>query len=83
VGGFHPVSYGLTHAWMMNGKPNNMARNSLKYLRVDVDKRAMLRRGWNQPVLWPLGLILLVLVVSGIPAVRSYRRREQMAARPA
>jgi hypothetical protein len=77
------VSYGLTHAWMMNGKPNNMARNSLKYLRVDVDKRAMLRRGWNQPVLWPLGLILLVLVVSGIPAVRSYRRREQMAARPA
>jgi len=83
LGGFHPVSYGLTHAWMKNGKPNNMARNSLKYLRVDVDKRATHRREWNQPVVWPLGLILAVLIVSAVPAVRSYRRRERMAARPA
>ena len=83
VGGFHPVSYGLTHAWMMNGKPNNMARNNLKYLRVDVEQRAALRREWNQPVVWPLGLLLLALVVSAIPAVRSYRRRERMAAKPA
>jgi ABC-type transport system substrate-binding protein len=83
LGGFHPVSYGLSHAWMMNGKPNNMARNNLKYLRVDIERRAGLRREWNQPVVWPVGLILLVLVVSAIPAVRSYRRRERMAARPA
>jgi hypothetical protein len=81
VGGFHPVSYGLTHAWMMNGKPNNMARNNLKYLRVDVAKRAEMRRAWNQPVVWPALLILVLLAVSAIPAVRSYRRREQMAAR--
>jgi ABC-type transport system substrate-binding protein len=83
VGGFHPVSYGLSHAWMMNGKPNNMARNNLKYLRVDVERRAALRREWNQPIVWPLGLLLLVLVASAVPAVRSYRRRERMAAKPA
>jgi len=81
VGGFHPVSYGLTHAWMMNGKPNNMARNNLKYLRVDVDRRAELRREWNQPVVWPALLILAVLAASSIPAFASYRRRERMAAR--
>ena len=83
VGGFHPVSYGLSHAWMLNGKPNNMARNNLKYLRVGIEKRAAMRREWNQPIVWPLGLLLLVLVVSAIPAVRSYRRRERMAAKPA
>ncbi|MDH4174304.1 MAG: peptide ABC transporter substrate-binding protein, partial [Betaproteobacteria bacterium] len=83
VGGFHPVSYGLSHAWMLNGKPNNMARNNLKYLRVDIEKRAAMRREWNQPIVWPLGLLLLVLVVSAIPGVRSYRRRERMAAKPA
>jgi len=83
VGGFHPVSYGLTHAWMMNGKPNNMARNNLKYLRVDVDQRAALRREWNQPAVWPVLLILLALVASAVPAVMSYRRRERMAAKPA
>jgi len=83
VGGFHPLSYGLTHAWMMNGKPNNMARNNLKYVRVDVERRAALRRAWNQPIVWPALLILALLVVGSIPAFMSYRRRERMAAKPA
>jgi ABC-type transport system substrate-binding protein len=83
VGGFHPVSYGLTHAWMMNGKPNNMARNNLKYLRVDVERRAALRRAWNQPIVWPALLVLALLVAGSIPAFLSYRRRERMAAKPA
>jgi ABC-type transport system substrate-binding protein len=83
VGGFHPVSYGLSHAWMLNGKPNNMARNNLKYLRVDVAQRAAYRREWNQPVLWPLALLVLALAAAAVPAVRSYRRRERMAAKPA
>jgi len=80
--GFHPKDYTLFHGWLANVKPNNMARNGLKYLRVDTGERAAGRRAWNQPVLWPLALILLVLVVTAIPAVRSYRRRERMAARP-
>ncbi len=81
VGGFHPVSYGLTHAWMANGKPNNMARNNIKYLRVDIAQRAALRREWNRPVWWPIALILLLLAAAAIPAVVAYRRRERMAAR--
>jgi hypothetical protein len=83
VGGFHPVSYSLAHAWMMNGKPNNMARNSLKYVRVDVDKRAGMRREWNRPLLWPVLLLLVVLVAGSVPAFISYRRREHVAAKPA
>jgi len=83
VWGFHPVSFGLSHAWMVNGKPNNMARNNLKYLRVDVAKRAALRRAWNQPVLWPALLALAVLALSALPALAAWRRRERMAARPA
>jgi ABC-type transport system substrate-binding protein len=81
IGGFHPVSYGLSHSWMMNGKPNNMARNNLKYLRVDVEQRAALRRAWNRPIVWPALLILALLVVGSIPAFMSYRRRERMAAK--
>jgi hypothetical protein len=59
-----------------------MARNNLKYLRIDPHKRAEMRAQWNRPVLWPLVLILAGLIASGIPAVLSYRRRERMAARP-
>ncbi len=79
IGGVHPVSYGLAHAWMGNGKPNNMARNNIKYLRVGLDQRAALRREWNRPVLWPLALILLFAVAITVPAVMAYRRRERMS----
>ncbi len=83
IWGFNPKDYSLFHGWLANVKPNTMARNSLKYLRVDAAKRAALRREWNRPVLWPIGLVLLLLIAAAIPAVRSYRRRERMAARPA
>ena len=82
IGGFHPVSYGLVHSWMKNGKPNNMARNNLKYLRLDVAERAAKRLEWNRPVLWPLAVIVLLLAAVMVPAVAAYRRRERMAARP-
>jgi len=82
IWGVHPKEYSLRHAWIANDKPNNMARNNLKYLRLDIDERAAMRAQWNPPVLWPLGLILLLLVASAVPAVISYRRRERMAARP-
>jgi oligopeptide transport system substrate-binding protein len=83
IWGTHPKEYSLSHSWLANDKPNNMARNNIKYLKVDAQKRAALRSEWNRPLLWPLGLIVLVLIVSAVPAVVSYRRRERMAARPA
>jgi len=82
IWGVHPKDYSLRHSWVSNDKPNNMARNSIKYLRLGIDKRAALRAEWNRPVVWPAGLIVLLLVVSAIPAVAGYRRRERTAARP-
>jgi ABC-type transport system substrate-binding protein len=83
IWGLHPKDYSLRHSWVANDKPNNMARNSIKYLKIDTGRRAALRAQWNRPILWPVGLIVLLLVVSAVPAVISYRKRERMAARPA
>ena len=83
IWGIHPKDYSLSHAWLANDKPNNMARNNIKYLKVDTEMRAARRAEWNKPVLWPIGLILLALAASAIPAILSYRKRERMAARPA
>jgi ABC-type transport system substrate-binding protein len=83
IWGFYPKDYGLSHGWLANSKPNNMARNNVKYMRVDVAKREALREEWNRPEIWPLIAIMLFLVLTAIPAVLSYRRRERMAARPA
>jgi ABC-type transport system substrate-binding protein len=83
IWGVNPKKYSLRHSWIANDKPNTMARNNMKYLRIDPQKRAELRAAWNRPVLWPLAIIVALLVIFSLPAVVSYRRRERMAARPA
>ena len=82
VWGYHPKDYALSHAWMKNGKPNNMARNGLKFLRVDTALREQRRAQWNQPLAWPIVLIVALLVLGSLPAWASFRRRERMPARP-
>jgi ABC-type transport system substrate-binding protein len=52
--GVHPKRFELSHAWYLNDKPNLMANNNLKYLRLDPILRAENRRQWNHPYLWPL-----------------------------
>ena len=83
VWGFHPLDYSLAHDWLSNLKPNQMARNGIKYLRIDARERAEKRREWNRPVVLPIVVILVLLLLSALPAVIAYRRRERAAARPA
>lgn len=78
--GLHPKSYTLGHVWLKNRKPNDIGNNILKYQRLDAAQRAKLRREWNQPVVWPLVVGLLVLVAAVVPAIIGYRRRERRAA---
>jgi len=83
LGGFHPKNFALFHSWLGNAKANEMSDNKLKYLKLDPAKRAAARREWNKPVVWPVLWGFLLLIASIVPAVRAYRKREKMAARPA
>ena len=80
--GFHPKDYSLRHAWIGNAKPNQMARNTLKYMKVDPVLRAQRRREWNTVVLWPLGLMALLVMAGIAPAAVALRRRERARAPP-
>ncbi len=80
IWGYHPVGFSLYHQWYGNAKPNLMANNTLKYKRIDPVTREKLRREWNRPAYWPFIVLFFVLVVSVIPAWRSYKRRERSAA---
>lgn len=77
VWGFHPKAYALNHAWYGNANPNLMARNTLKYKTIDPVLRRQMQSQWNRPVVWPVVLTIVVLFVSGIPAYRTYRKRQQ------
>jgi len=76
VWGYHPKDYSLNHAWLANVKPNQMARNGLKFYRLDPALREARRAEWNHPVFWPVLLLLALLVLGTLPALRSWRARE-------
>jgi ABC-type transport system substrate-binding protein len=74
--GYYPKRFSLYHAWYHNAKPNPMANNTLKYLRVNPKLRAERREAWNAPVLWPLAFLGSGLILLLLPAFITYRRRE-------
>ncbi len=76
VWSYHPKDYGLYHAWLYNVKPNQMARNGLKFYRLDAAGREARRAGWNRPVVWPALALLAILVLFTLPALRTWRARE-------
>ena len=81
VWGFHPTAYTLHHDWYGNSKPNLMARNTLKYKTIDAVQRSQARRAWNAPILWPVGLLVTALLLSAVPAWRTYRARQRAPVR--
>ena len=76
VWAYHPKDYSLYHAWLANVKPNQMARNGLKFYRLDPALREARRIEWNRPVVWPVLLLLGLLILGTLPALRSWRARE-------
>ncbi|MCG3200287.1 MAG: hypothetical protein NFCOHLIN_00138 [Gammaproteobacteria bacterium] len=78
--GFHPTGYTLMHSWYSNAKPNLMARNTLKYVRVDPVLRAVRRSQWNAPVWQPVAWFAAFLVAGLLAAIRVYRRRQRATA---
>jgi len=79
--GFFPRAYSLHHAWYRNALPHLMANNTLKYKRIDGDLRSQQQLAWNQPVIWPLLVLLGLLILVLYPAIRDYRARQRRAAR--
>ena len=74
---FYPEDYTLHHGWLRNLKPLGMSFSILKYLALDPERRAELRREWNEPVLWPAALTGLLVVASVLAAARTWWRERQ------
>ncbi len=81
VFGLHPKQFVLFHDWYHNAKSNLMANNTLKYRRIEPALRERQREVWNKPLIWPLGVIVLILIASVIPAFIGYRRHENQRVR--
>jgi ABC-type oligopeptide transport system substrate-binding subunit len=82
MSGYHPLEYYLNNQWTYNTKRHGISKNTLKYLRIDTKLRAEKQREWNQPVRWPLLLIIAVVVLLLLPAISAYRRRQNLTINP-
>ncbi len=82
VWGFHPTDFGLYHQWYQNAKPNLMANNTLKYKRIDAERRRQLQAEWNRPKVWPVVFVLLVLLSAVVAVMWIYRQREHRKIEP-
>jgi len=72
---FYPQSFVLSNAWVSNFKPNGISKGTLKFENIDEALRAQKRREWNQPVLWPLGVLFIAIFLVTIPGYRAYKKR--------
>lgn len=74
--GFHVHSYALSNAWVKNTKPHGISKLTFKYRRIDTELRAQKQQEWNQPVLWPLWTLLIIIIALAIPGYRGFKRRQ-------
>ena len=71
----HPVSFELFHSWYKNNKPHDMSSNLMKFKRIDADLRSKRQEEWNQPILWPVFLLGILILIAVVPAsVAAYKR---------
>ncbi|MEA3405546.1 MAG: ABC transporter substrate-binding protein, partial [Pseudomonadota bacterium] len=76
IWGFHPKSLALYHGWYHNVWANPLANNTVKYKRIEPEKRYQQQSVWNQPVIWPLFILFLIVVGSIYPLMHAYRSRQ-------
>jgi len=81
IWGIHPKSFGLYHSWYKNRKPNLMANNTLKYVRIEPEIRYKKQTEWNRPIFWPLAVFIIIFLLLFTPAWISYKKREHKTAR--
>jgi ABC-type transport system substrate-binding protein len=73
----HREDFALYHVWLENVKPFGMSYPTTKYLDIDPALRARLRAEWNQPILWPLWVGLVIGVIVVVPGIVTYLRERQ------
>ncbi|OJW14648.1 ABC transporter substrate-binding protein [Legionella steelei] len=80
IWGIHPEEFLLSQSWVSRVKPNTMSFATLKYTAINVPKRNTLRQAWNQPIFWPLGLLLLLILMLIFPLIIAYYKKEKKPA---
>ena len=75
--GYNPYAGTVHQQWVGNVKPGPLVNDRLQYMKVDPALRAAKIAQWNNPIWWPVVVIVLVLLAAVVPAFRTWKRRER------
>ena len=75
--GYNPYAGTVHQQWVGNVKPGPLVNDRLMFMKVDPALRAAKIAQWNNPVWWPIVVIVMVLIAAVIPAFRTWKRRER------
>jgi len=81
VWGIHSKTFVLSQQWLTPPIINLFAHNTLKYLDVNVADRNIKRAKWNQAILWPIGLFVMIIALLLLPFFNAYRKQQRAGAR--
>ncbi len=81
--GYFPYAAGAYQGWVHNGKPSVLVRDMARYHRIDTAARVAAQQRRNQPVTWPVVLLVLALAAVVLGVNRSFAARERTTALPA
>ncbi len=76
VWGINSEAFDLSQQWVSPTKPASIATSTLKYIDINDELRLELRHLWNKPHLWPIGLFVLLIIISLLPFVFAYRKKQ-------
>ncbi|MFT4517977.1 MAG: oligopeptide transport system substrate-binding protein [Halioglobus sp.] len=79
---FYPKEIFLNNTWVYNTKRHGISKATLKYVRIDDEERERRQIQWNQPVVWPLYALGILIVMLVLPGVLAYRRRQKETVEP-
>ncbi len=73
----HSVNFIIYHSWLKNVKPHPQAEAEYEYYRVDRKLRDVKRKEWNEPIVWPVFVMLLGGVVFLVPAILTIKKERR------
>lgn len=80
IWGIHNETLTLNQKWLEPVKTSTMSVNTLKYVDVDVSLRNKLRDAWNQPVLWPIAIFVILMALLLLPFIVAYHKKQKKPA---
>lgn len=72
---YYPTSFNLTHHWLKNYKPHEVAQTFLKFRRIEQNARQQARTDWNKPPLKILAITAFLIAVAIDTAILLSRYR--------